>query len=143
MDKIEFLPIGILHSPLKKYHDVPNQTINSDIEGKIEIYEKYSEGLKDLEEYEYIICISYLHLIKGSISLLSPSSKDNKMHGIFAIRTPRRPNPIGFSVLKLLEREKNILKVKNLDLIDQTPILDIKPFIPRVDNRETEKNKTD
>jgi len=143
MDKIEFEPIGILHFPLKKYHDVPNQTINSDIEGKIEIYEKYSEGLKDLEEYEYIICISYLHLIKGSISLLSPSSKDNKMHGIFAIRTPRRPNPIGFSVLKLLEREKNILKVKNLDLIDQTPILDIKPFIPRVDNRETEKNKTD
>ncbi|TFF99375.1 MAG: hypothetical protein EU542_09065, partial [Promethearchaeota archaeon] len=77
------------------------------------------------------------------ISLLSPSSRDNKMHGIFAIRTPRRPNPIGFSVLKLLERENNILKVKNLDLIDQTLILDIKPFIPRLDNRETEKNKTD
>jgi len=143
MDKIEFVPIGILHSPLKKYHDVPHQTINSDIEGTIEIYEKYSEGLKDLEEYEYIICISYLHLIKGPISLLSPSSRDNKMHGIFAIRTPRRPNPIGFSVLKLLERENNILKVKNLDLIDQTLILDIKPFIPKLDNREIGKNKRD
>ncbi|MFO7795372.1 MAG: tRNA (N6-threonylcarbamoyladenosine(37)-N6)-methyltransferase TrmO [Promethearchaeati archaeon] len=139
MDKIEFVRIGILHSPLKKDHNVPHQTKYSDVEGSIEIYEKYSEGLKDLEEYEYIICISYLHLIKGPISLLSSSSRDNKMHGIFTIRTPRRPNPIGFSVLKLLERKNNILKVKNLDLIDQTPILDIKPFIPRIDNRETEK----
>lgn len=139
MEEIKLEPIGIIHSPLKNYREAPMQTKNSDIKGSIEIYEKYVDGLKDLEQFEYIICISYLHLIKGSISLQSPTPWDNKMHGIFAIRTPRRPNPIGFSILKLIERKNNILKVKNLDLIDETPILDIKPFIPMVDNRETER----
>ena len=139
MKRIEFQPIGIIHSPLKTLGRNPVQPSFSDIEGTIEIFEDYQEGLKDVEGFEYIICLTYFHLVKTPVRLQSTTHWDNVKHGIFAIRSPWRPNPIGFSVLKLLGLEKNILRVKNLDLIDQTPVLDIKPFIPSIDNRETDK----
>lgn len=139
MKKIELLPIGIVHSPLKAGSKIPVQPQNSEIKGTLEIYNEYAPALKDLEEFEYIICIVYLHQIKGTVSLQSSSHWDAKRHGIFALRTPRRPNPIGLSTLKLLKIEKNILHVKNLDFIDETPILDIKPFVPAMENRETDK----
>ena len=139
MKKIEFEPIGIIHSPLKSLGGNPVQPLFSDIEGTIEIFEEYTDGLKDLEGFEYIICLTYFHLVKPPVALQSTTHWDNVKHGIFAIRSPWRPNPIGFSILKLLGREKNILRVKNLDIIDQTPVLDLKPFIPSIDNRETEK----
>ena len=135
--KIEFTPIGIIHASLKKYKSVPAQPHYSDIEGTIEIFEEYKAGLKDLDHFEYIICIAYLHLVKTPVPLQSPGRWGPGIHGVFAIRTPRRPNPIGFSIFKLLSIEENILHVKNLDFVDKTPVLDIKPFFPKVDNRET------
>ena len=139
MKRIEFQPIGIIHSPLKSLGRNPVQPSFSNIEGTIEIFEYYEEGLKDLDGFEYIICLTYFHLVKSPVLLQSTTHWDNIKHGIFAIRSPWRPNPVGFSILKLLGLEKNILRVKNLDLIDQTPVLDIKPFIPSIDNRETDK----
>ena len=139
MKKIEFQPIGVVHSPLKTLGGNPVQPSFSNVEGTIEIFEEYVEGLKDLEGFEFIICLTYFHLVKAHVRLQSTTHWDNIKHGIFAIRSPWRPNPIGFSILKLLTLEKNFLRVKNLDLIDQTPILDIKPFIPSIDNRETNK----
>ncbi|MFX0069703.1 MAG: tRNA (N6-threonylcarbamoyladenosine(37)-N6)-methyltransferase TrmO [Candidatus Hermodarchaeota archaeon] len=137
--KIELEPIGIVHSPLKSLGRNPVQPSFSEVEGTIEILEKFVAGLKDLEGFEYIICLCYLHLVKNPVPLQSTTHWDNEKHGIFAIRSQWRPNPIGFSILKLMGVEKNVLKVKNLDIIDQTPVLDIKPFIPPIDNRETEK----
>ena len=139
MKKIEFQPIGVVHSPLKTLGGNPVQPSFSKVEGTIEIFEEYVEGLKDLEGFEFIICLTYFHLVKAHVRLQSTTHWDNIKHGIFAIRSPWRPNPIGFSILKLLTLEKNYLRVKNLDLIDQTPVLDIKPFIPSIDNRETNK----
>lgn len=139
MKKIEFQPIGVVHSPLKTLGGNPVQPSFSNVEGTIEIFEEYVEGLKDLEGFEFIICLTYFHLVQAPVRLQSTTHWDNIKHGIFAIRSPWRPNPIGFSILKLLTLEKNYLRVKNLDLIDQTPVLDIKPFIPSIDNRETNK----
>lgn len=139
MKKIEFQPIGIVHSPLRKYKINPAQPSFSKVEGTIEIFEEFIKGLKDLEGFEFIICIAYFHLVKVPVRLQSITHWDNNKHGIFALRSPWRPNPIGFSILKLLRIEENILFVNNLDLIDQTPVLDIKPFVPSMDNRETDK----
>jgi len=139
MKKIEFQPIGVVHSPLKTLGGNPVQPSFSNVEGTIEIFEEYVEGLNDLEGFEFIICLTYFHLVKAPVKLQSTTHWDNIKHRIFAIRSPWRPNPIGFSILNLLTLEKNILRVKNLDLIDQTPVLDIKPFIPSIDNRETDK----
>ncbi len=139
MKKIEFQPIGVIHSPLETLGGNPVQPSFSNVEGTIEIFEEYVEGLKDLEGFEFIICLTYFHLVKAHVRLQSITHWDNIKHGIFAIRSPWRPNQIGFSILNLLTLEKNILRVKNLDLIDQTPVLDIKPFIPSIDNRETDK----
>jgi tRNA-Thr(GGU) m(6)t(6)A37 methyltransferase TsaA len=139
MEKIELEPIGVVHSPLKSLGGNPVQPSLSDVEGEIEIYEKYEKGLKDLDGYEYVICLCYFHLVKQPVALKSTTHWDNELHGIFAIRSPFRPNPIGYSILKLLGIKKNVLQVKNLDIIDGTPVLDIKPFVPKFDNRETDK----
>ena len=139
MKKVEFQPIGVVHSPLKTLGGNPVQPSFSNVEGTIEVFEEYIKGLKDLEGFEFIICLTYFHLVKTPIQLQSTTHWDNVKHGIFAIRSPWRPNPIGFSILKLVGLEKNILRVKDLDLIDQTPVLDIKPFVPSIDNRETDK----
>ncbi|MBD3339796.1 MAG: tRNA (N6-threonylcarbamoyladenosine(37)-N6)-methyltransferase TrmO [Candidatus Lokiarchaeota archaeon] len=140
LTKIELKPIGIVRCSLTISDNIPVQPKFSEIEGEIEIFEKYNKGLKDLEDFEYVICIAYLHHVKLPVSLQSSTHWDNEKHGVFAIRTPRRPNPIGLSVFKLLKIEANILSVKNLDLVDETPVLDIKPFVPSIDNRETKNN---
>ena len=139
MKKIEFQPIGIVHSPLRKYKSNPAQPSFSKVEVTIEIFEEFIKGLKDLEGFEFIICIAYFHLVNVPVRLQSITHWDNNKHGIFALRSPWRPNPIGFSILKLLRIEENFLFVNNLDLIDQTPVLDIKPFVPSMDNRKTDK----
>jgi tRNA-Thr(GGU) m(6)t(6)A37 methyltransferase TsaA len=139
MKKIELTPIGYIYSPLKEDSDIPVQPKYSEEEGTIELLEKYTPALKDLDGFEYIICIVYLHKIKPPIPLQTPSHWDNEKHGIFALRTPRRPNPIGLSVLKLNKIKGNLLYVSNLDFLDETPVLDIKPFVPSIDNRETNK----
>jgi len=139
MEEIKFKPIGIIHSSFKSYGNVPVQPKFSKLKGRIEVFEEFKDGLKDLEGFKYIICLSYFHLVKPPVRLQSRTHWDNIKHGIFAIRSPYRPNPIGFSVFKLEKIEKNFIYVENLDLIDGTPVLDIKPFIPSIDNRETDK----
>lgn len=139
ISKIELKPIGVIHSSLKKYAKVPVQPKFSEVEGIIELLPEYKDGLKDLEGFEYILCIVYLHLVKQPVPLQSPTHWDSDLHGVFAIRSPRRPNPIGLSVLKLMKIEDNKLYVNNLDFVEGTPVLDIKPFIPSIDNRDTEK----
>lgn len=133
MEYIKFKPIGFISTPHKIREHVPIQPVGAkDIVGKIELFPEYEAGLKDLEEFSHLILIYYLHLSKGFKLRVMPFM-ENVIHGVFATRAPRRPNQIGFSIVRLEKIENNILHIKNVDMIDNTPLLDIKPFVPKFD----------
>ncbi|MBC8486834.1 MAG: tRNA (N6-threonylcarbamoyladenosine(37)-N6)-methyltransferase TrmO [Bacteroidetes bacterium] len=139
MNEIIFNSIGIIHSPFKEPKGVPIQPSGAeDIEGVVEVFSEYSEGLKDIEGFSHIILIYFFHLSKGMPLIVKPFL-DNHVHGVFATRTPSRPNPIGFSVVNLVKVESNTLHIKNVDIVDGTPLLDIKPCVPEFDFREVKK----
>lgn len=130
MDEIIYHPIGIVHSPFKEPKGVPIQSSAAmDIEGSVEIFPEYADGLKDLDGFSHIVLLVHLHLSKG-YSLIVVPYMDNEPRGVFATRAPRRPNPIGISVVRLVKIEGNILRIKGMDLVDGTPVLDIKPYVP-------------
>jgi tRNA-Thr(GGU) m(6)t(6)A37 methyltransferase TsaA len=133
--KIELKPIGIIHSPYKTKGDVPIQAYLSDKVGEVEVFKKYENGLNDIEGFSHIIIIYAFHKSKG-YSLHVKPFLDDVSRGLFSTRTPNRPNPIGISVVGLVRRKGNILKIKGMDVLDGTPLLDIKPFVPRFDDRE-------
>jgi tRNA-Thr(GGU) m(6)t(6)A37 methyltransferase TsaA len=108
------------------------------VAGTIEIRPDFIEGLKDLDGFSHIMLIYHFHLSKGYTLSVKPFI-DDKLHGVFATRAPRRPNPIGISVVKLIRVEGNFLHIENVDIIDGTPLLDIKPYISEVDAHEVEK----
>ena len=130
--------IGIIRSPYKRKEDIPCQGYKSNKTGTIKVYKKYAKGLNDVEGFSHLIIIYLFHKAKG-YSLLAKPFLENKLHGIFAIRGPNRPNKIGISIVKLLERKGNILKIGNIDVLDGTPLLDIKPYVPKFDVRENVK----
>ncbi|MCD6542931.1 MAG: tRNA (N6-threonylcarbamoyladenosine(37)-N6)-methyltransferase TrmO [Flavobacteriaceae bacterium] len=140
MKKIIYQPIGLVHSPFKEPKGTPIQASGAKgIQGKIEVFQEFTEGLKDLEGFSHIILIYHLHLIKESRIEVKPFL-DKNTHGIFATRAPGRPNSIGISVVRLVSIDKNILTVKDFDIIDGTPLLDIKPYISEFDYRQVTKN---
>jgi len=127
--------IGIIHTPYKNMKDIPIQGIfKPDVEGVIEVFPEYEEGLKDIEGFSHIILLYYFH-ISGDVKLQRKPFLDENEHGIFSIRHPSRPNPIGFSVVRLIKREKNRLYIAEIDTIDGTPLVDIKPYVPKFDVR--------
>lgn len=139
MQEINYKSIGIIHSPFKTLDNIPIQNIGAKGErGKIEIFAEYETGLKDLNEFSHIILLYHLHLVNHSSLLVKPFM-DNVERGIFATRSPIRPNPIGLTIVKLIEINKNILTIEDLDMLDQTPIIDIKPCLPMIDNIENLK----
>ena len=139
MDIIHYKPIGIIHSPFTGKEKMPIQPIGAiGIKGTVEMHLDYIEGLKDIEEFSHIILLYHFHLSKG-FSLKVKPFLDNKLHGIFSTRAPRRPNQIGLSIVKLIRVENNILHIENVDIIDGTPLLDIKPYVPAFDIHEVEK----
>lgn len=126
-------PIGIIHSKFKDIKSMPIQpTGNSVDNGKIEILSKYIEGLRDLEGFSHIIIIYYFHKAEQVKLTVKPFLDDNT-HGVFATRTPVRPNHIGVSVVEIDKVEENNIFVKNIDVLDGTPVIDIKPFVPGFD----------
>ncbi len=134
VEEIKFEPIGIIHSPFKEPAGTPIQPpAAGDVEGEVEIYSRYTGGLKDLDGFSHIFLIFYFHLSRWR-GLHQKPFMDNTERGVFAIRSPSRPNPIGLSVVRLVRVEKNILHIKGLDILDGTPLLDIKPYVPRMDN---------
>jgi len=139
MKKIVYEPIGIIHSPFKDIKGMPIQPTGAKgIAGTIEIYPEFTEGLKDLEGFSHIILIYHFHLSKGYSLKVTPFMDEN-LRGVFATRAPKRPNPIGISVVKLRKIEGNILNIEDVDIIDGTPLLDIKPYVPEFDVQEVEK----
>jgi tRNA-Thr(GGU) m(6)t(6)A37 methyltransferase TsaA len=136
---IIYKPIGAIHSPFKEPRDAPIQSAcATDIEGTVEIFPEYSEGLADLEGFSHIILIYHFHLSKGHSLRVKPYL-DNELRGVFATRAPARPNPIGMSIVRLVKVEGGKLYIRDVDILDGTPLLDIKPYVPEFDSRSTEK----
>jgi len=139
MDEIRYKPIGIIHSPFKQPSGTPIQPAGArDVEGTVEVVPEYVEGLKDIEGFSHIFLIYHFHLSKGYFLAVKPYM-DDKSRGVFATRAPSRPNPIGISIVRLVRVDENILYIRDVDIIDGTPLLDIKPYVPEFDTPEVEK----
>ncbi len=140
MGDIIYKPIGVIHSDFKQREGMPIQaSLSEGSKGWVEVYPEYEAGLKDLEGFSHIILIYHFHLSRG-YSLLCRPFLDDEEHGIFAIRAPKRPNPIGISIVRLERIEDSTLYVKDIDIIDGTPLLDIKPYASRFDVRTDTKD---
>ena len=140
MKEITLKPIGIVHSPYESSKNIPIQgRFNDDVEAYVKLDKKYEKGLTDLEEFSHAIIVFYFHKA-DKITIMSKPYLENKEHGIFAIRSPSRPNPIGISVVKIKKIEGNKLYFTEVDVFDQTPVLDIKPYIKYFDIRENVKS---
>lgn len=136
MKKIEIKPIGLIHTPYHESKNIPIQgTFKSNVEGYIALDEQYINGLKDLEDFSHAILIYYFHLSKKE-HLEGAPYLENERHGIFAIRSPHRPNHLGFSVVTIKKIQDNKLYFTEVDMLDGTPLLDIKPYIKYFDCRE-------
>lgn len=133
--EMQFKPIGIIQSPFKETKGTPIQpTAARDVAGSIEIYPEYAAGLKDLEGFSHLILLYHLHLAKDAELLVKPFL-GNELHGIFATRSPARPNAIGLSVVRLTKVEGRTLHIQDVDIVTGTPLLDIKPYVAEFDAR--------
>jgi tRNA (adenine37-N6)-methyltransferase len=135
-NEVTFTYIGTIHSPFNKPDGMPIQPVAAKgIKGTIEIFDGYAGGLKDIGGFSHIILLYHLHLSNSFQLEVKPFPDDNK-HGVFATRAPRRPNNIGLSVVKLDKVENNNLYIENVDILNDTPLLDIKPYVPEFDATE-------
>ena len=133
MDEIKYKPIGVIHSPFKKPKGTPIQpAAATGIRGTVEVFPEYAKGLKDIDGFSHIILIYHFHLSRGALLEAKPFM-DNETRGVFAMRGSSRPNPIGVSVVRLVRTEGRMLHIQDIDIVDGTPLLDIKPYVPRLD----------
>ncbi len=115
---------------------MPRSPLNGKhITATIEIFPEFAEGLKDIAGFSHLVLLYHMHLSKQSKLLVKPR-RAKQIHGVFTTRSPNRPNPIGLSVVRLIKVEGNFLEVQNVDFVDGTPLLDIKPYIPEVDQAD-------
>ena len=136
MDQIKMKPIGVIHSLYQTTTDIPIQgRFKDDVEGFVELKKNYVKGLKDLDKFSHVILLYYLHKSSKENIEGKPFLEDTK-HGIFAIRSPHRPNHIGLSIVKIKSIKENKLYFTRVDMINGTPLLDIKPFVKYFDNQE-------
>jgi len=133
--EICYKPIGIIHSGFTDGKTTPIQSIFSTAEGTVEIFREYSAGLKDLEGFSHLILLYHFHNAGEAILMQRPFADVKSERGIFAIRHFCRPNPIGISIVDLLEIQDNIIRVRGIDILNGTPLLDIKPYVFQFDNR--------
>ncbi|MBW2635900.1 MAG: tRNA (N6-threonylcarbamoyladenosine(37)-N6)-methyltransferase TrmO [Deltaproteobacteria bacterium] len=132
---IEFCSIGIIHSSFKKPEGMPIQPTGAEgVKGTVEVFEEYLAGLKDLDGFSHIILLYHLHRSRGFNLQVIPFM-DTQLRGLFATRAPKRPNPIGLSIVQLDRIETGTLYVQNIDILDGTPLLDIKPYVPEFDRQ--------
>ncbi len=125
-------PIGFVRSPYRESAAIPKGLgAKHDAVGALEILEDFEPGLKDIDGFSHLFVIWIFDRAEG-FELMGPTPIDQKVHGVFATRSPRRPNPIALTVVELLRRESNTLLVRGLDMLDGTPILDIKPYLSSV-----------
>lgn len=133
--EIRFRPVGVVHSPFKTREDIdPRRNLSprgfSRVKAKLEIFKPYARGLKDIEGFSHLIILFFFHRSRPKKLLVKPPFESQK-RGVFSTRSPHRPNPIGMTVVRLLGRRRNILTVSGADMLEGTPILDLKPYTPR------------
>ena len=139
MEEINYRPIGIIRSKYKDSEGTPIQTTGAKgVGGTAEILPECAEGLKDLDGFSHIILIYHFHLSTG-YSLTVKPFLDDTPRGVFATRAPKRPNSIGLSVVRLVKIEGARLYIEDVDIVDSTPLLDIKPYVPEFDAKEGER----
>ena len=134
MEDIRYRAIGTVHSELKEPLDVP-VAVPKKHKGRVVVFPEYAEGLDDIEGFSHIILLFHCHMSRPDELKVKPFP-DEELRGIFATRSPSHPNPIGLSIVRLTKREGNILHIEDVDIIDGTPLLDIKPYVPDFDERD-------
>jgi len=138
--EIKLRPIGIIHTPYKEPKGIPIQgKFEKSVTGTIEIFPEYQKGLKDIEGFSHLILIYHFNRSKEEKLVGRPFLEDQE-HGIFAIRSPHRPNHLGFSIVKVEKVKGSTVIFSELDMLDKTPLLDIKPYISHFDSRKDAKN---
>lgn len=136
---IAYLPIGYFRSPYTEIKGMPIQHIGAeDVEGYIEVLPEFGAGLKDLEGFSHVFILYHLHQIQGYDLMLQPFL-DTKRHGVFATRSPKRPNPIGLSVMRLQDVSNLRVFRKGIDVLDCTPVIDIKPYVADFDRYNADR----
>lgn len=136
MNQITFRPIGIISTPFTVPEGTPIQPkAAAGIGGTVKLFPEFSEGLQDLSGFSHIFLIYHFHFCQGFALLVKPFL-DDEQRGVFATRAPARPNPIGLSLVRLDGIEGDTLHIRDVDMLDGTPLLDIKPFVPEFDSRD-------
>jgi tRNA (adenine37-N6)-methyltransferase len=138
-DAICYPPIGRVRSPFAELGGMPLQSVAAgEVRGQIEIYPEFAAGLKDLEGFSHLHIVAHLHRgVPGGLAVVP--FLDDTVRGVFATRSPRHPNPIGLSVVRLLSVSEATLQIAGVDLLDLTPVLDIKPYVPEFDAVDAER----
>ena len=135
---IKYRPIGIIHSSFSTIEEMPIQPAGAyDSKGFIEVFPDYAPALQDLAGFSHIYLLYHFHQSEDWQALVIPFL-DIVKRGLFATRAPKRPNPIGLSIVRLISLKENLLEIENVDILDGTPLLDIKPYVPDFDNFEVQ-----
>ncbi len=135
MRPIQYRPIGTIHTPFNTPDDAPIQPrLARGARGRVELFPEYCQGLADLNTFSHVFLVYHCHLV-GMPAMTVKPSHEHSFHGVFATRAANRPNPIGLSVVSLDAIDDDILYISNVDIVDGTPLLDIKPFIPSLDRQ--------
>lgn len=127
-------PIGVIHSPFTDPDQTPIQSSASKAIGQVEVYPEFMDGLQDIEGFSHLHLLYMFHC-SSEYSLRVKPFLDDHMRGLFATRYPCRPNPIGLSLVRMVGRHDRVLEVEGVDVVDGTPLLDIKPYVPDFDVR--------
>jgi tRNA-Thr(GGU) m(6)t(6)A37 methyltransferase TsaA len=139
-EEIRYRPIGVIHTEFKDKQEAPIQGVfGKEAKGVVEVFPEFAAGLKDIEHFSHLILIYHFHHADGYVLITRPFLEDME-RGIFSVRHFKRPNPIGLSVVKLEGVQGNVLTVSEVDILDGTPLLDIKPFVPLFDHRADATN---
>ena len=136
---VQCRPVGLVRSRFTETVGVPIQTAGApDETGRVEVFPAFQPGLKDIEGFDYLLLVTHLHRVTRELLEVVPFL-DDQAHGVFATRAPARPNRLGLSIVRLLSVRDGVLDFSGNDMLDGTPVLDIKPYVPRFDVRTTER----
>ncbi|NTV32650.1 MAG: tRNA (N6-threonylcarbamoyladenosine(37)-N6)-methyltransferase TrmO [Deltaproteobacteria bacterium] len=135
-DSLLCRPVGVIHTPFKELENMPIQPSGAaGVRGTVELFPEFADGLKDLDGFSHLILLYHFHESRGYKLIVTPFL-DSEPRGVFATRAPKRPNPIGLSIVRLVQVRGYTLDIENVDILDGTPLLDIKPYVPEFDHQE-------
>jgi tRNA-Thr(GGU) m(6)t(6)A37 methyltransferase TsaA len=131
---LEIRPIGVIRTPFMTNDKIPIQASKSDVIAEVEVFPDYSEGLESLNGFSHVILLYWFHKAQ-SFKLMVTPYLGSKERGLFSTRAPSRPNPIGLSIVRITQIDGNILRFEGADMLNDTPLIDVKPFVPEFDNQ--------